>query len=366
MRISKPQFHLDSFNSTPRVLENDLLVCIMSHNVQEIIKEISKKFTAPAFRNDGSSKAKSVADQVANAFFKSADKDTALDLVKPTPIQEELITEWKSEIRNSRAFHLINDAVVDIIHQLHPEHSIEEIAQISSDLIVNATIEAGEEHDNSRPIDGVKGINTVCAYVPLPEAHDDPNTVFTSFWTERSSSTTIKPDKTFLSFLKLANISTDEWKAAVFDMHDLDLDCELDDDAFTYEFQRKQAWSEVRQEADESQPSLVQAEELVYAIDNCPYGFTPLVSFSMPIEDIITRDWNTTIRITGGILGLHDFINGSGDPLRFEGEIELSPTISNMMAAGARANDIASVHGFVDQSFKSVIEDVAPERGLTM
>lgn len=366
MRIRKPSFHLDSFRNTPRIFENDIAICLSSPAVQEILREVSKKHFAPAFQNDRSQFSKSLADQVASTLFKTADKEKALSHIKPAAVSEELRAEWKAEIKNSRAFHLVNDAMVDILRRLHPEKSINEISEVTSEAISDATIEAGRSHDLSRPIDAVRGINTVCAYVPLPEGQTNPTEVCTAFWSERSSSTTIKPSGAFLEFLKLTNISTDEWKSAVLEIHDLDLGGELDDDAFTFEIERKQTWETVQQGADDTRPSLVDVEELVYAIDNCPFGFTPLVSFSMPIEEIVHRDWNAPIKVTGGILGLHDFINGSGDPLRFEGEIELSPTISNMMAAGARANDIASVHGFVDQSFKSFVEDITPERGLTM
>lgn len=366
MRIKKPQFHLDSFISTPRVFENDLIVCFQNHGVQEILKDLSKKYTAPSFRNDGSQRTRALADHVAHSYFKSADKDVALSLVKTTDVQDEVLAEWKDEILKSRSFHLISCAVVDIMCQLHPDRSIEDISSLSAEMIVAATIEAGKEHDRSRPIDGIKGINTVCAYVPLPEEHDDATTVFTSFWSERSSAATIKPDAAFLSFLKLANISTDDWKSAVYQVHDIDVDEPVDDDAFTYEIERRIAWENVYQESDESRPSLVDAEELVYAIDNCPFGFTPLVAFNMPVEDVITRDWNAPIKVTGGILGLHDFISGSGDPLRFEGEVEINPSFSNMMAAGARSNSIGPVHGFVEQSFRSHIEDISPENCLKL
>jgi hypothetical protein len=366
MRIRKPNFYIDSFRNTPRILANDIAICLSSPSVQEIIDEVSKKYYLPAFQNNRREENRLLANQVATVFFKTADIDLALSSVKPMEASDEILADWKNEIKNLRAFHLVKDAIVDMMRELHDQECADRVENTVSEAILNTTIESGRNHDASKPLDAIKGIQTICAYVPLSHEKSDHADVFTTFWSDRSNSTTIKPSKEFLEFLKLANISTSEWKDAVLEIHDVDLEGSLDDDAFTFEIERVHAWQKTHQDADDSKPSLVDVEELVYAIDNCPFGFTPLVSFSMPIEELVHRDWNEPIKLTGGILGLHDFINGSGDPLRFEGEIELSPTISNMMAAGARANDIASVHGFVDQSFKSLVEDITPERRLAM
>lgn len=366
MRIKKPYFYIDSFRNTPRILGSDISICLSSPSVQEIIAEVSKKYCVPAFQNNKGEFNTSLANQVATVFFKTADKDLALSSIKPVDASEEVLAEWKAEIKNLRAFHLVKDAIVDMMRELHAQECFDRIDRTVSEAILNSTIEAGKQHDVSKPLDAIKGIQTICAYVPLSHEKSDPVDVFTTFWSDRNNSTTIKPDREFLEFLRIANISTNEWKDAVLEIHDIDLEGNLDDDAFTFEIERVQAWRKAHQDADDTKPALVDVEELVYAIDNCPFGFTPLVSFSMPIEELVHRDWNEPIKLTGGILGLHDFINGSGDPLRFEGEVQISPTIANMMVAGARENDIASVHGFVEQSFKSQIEDISPERGLSM
>lgn len=360
MRIRKPLIPLEPFRNSERNFDEDVLTCLSLPAIQNILKDASKKFVHAAFQKVDLERSTSVANQVAMRFFENGDAQAALSIIQPEPCSDEQETVRRLEIPRTRAFHLICDAMVDALHHLYPTETKGQISQAIAEPIVAAVLDTSKIHDTSRPIDAIKGTPTICAYVPLPVQEKRRSEVRTAYWSDRGHSTTIKPTEEFLQFLQLVNVSTEEWKAAVESIHDLALDGELDDDAFDFEIERKQAWEAVRLDADEDRPSLIEVEELVYAVDNCPFGFTPLIAFSMPVEDVLAHDWSSPIKLTGGIIGLHDFINGSGDPKRFEGEIELMPAISNMLIAGAGDNDIASVHGFVNQNFRSVIEDATP------
>ena len=63
---------------------------------------------------------------------------------------------------------------------------------------------------------------------------------------------------------------------------------------------------------------------------------------------------------------LHDFVNGSGDPLRFEQKAVFRASHSDMMVGEARPCDFEEVHGFVRQSFRSRVTDEEPAPAPSM
>lgn len=363
--MNKIEISQDIFPTDKIDFEHDLSLCISSIQIRELLHLISRNYSSYAFRYD-ENLSETYANRVAIRYFETGDKEVALREVLPKTTNYEQRETLLNIIQEDKSLIAIRDAIHLSLHQRHPNRAGVDIMSSVMERIADEIVQAGASHDTSRPIDAIKGIPVICSYVPLSEKLQNPLDVKTSYWGSRSHSTTIKPTEEFLTFLEIVNISSDDWKNAVETMHDIDFNEEPDEFAMEYEVERHLAWRDVYFEADRNRPQLVDVEDLVCSIDNCPFGFTPLIAFSMPIEDVIHRDWSEPISLTGGILGLHDFTKGSGDPLRFECELTLSPSLSNMMVASSGENDIVSVHGFVTKNFTSLIQDARNSHGIKM
>jgi hypothetical protein len=157
--------------------------------------------------------------------------------------------------------------------------------------------------------------------------------------------------------MKLANLSKKSWLAGLKQAgFDIELDGDLSEDERA---ERQKAWADV--DWTVSGEPVTDVSKIVHAVDLCPYGFTPFVAFSMDAFKIVNRKWSQAMAVTGGVLGLHDFAFGSGNPIRFEGNLTLPAKTANVVLHDRLKHNLSKVHGFTAQAFKSKFKDLGGE-----
>jgi hypothetical protein len=80
-----------------------------------------------------------------------------------------------------------------------------------------------------------------------------------------------------------------------------------------------------------------------------------MIAFTMDAEEVFQMNFHEVLEVTGGIVGLHDFSNGTGDPIRFEGTLRLTPNVRDMHLCDDQPLGLIATHGFLDSSFTSVV-----------
>jgi hypothetical protein len=238
-----------------------------------------------------------------------------------------------------------------------PEINEHQVENRIAGAVLDVTIDEIKRGDPSKPFDALRGNQLNLVYVPSHDNRKQITTSRTNWWGAASDATSIKPDQAFVDFMKLANISKQAWldglKQAGFD---LAAEGELTD---AERSERQNAWSEI--DWSVSGEPVVEVSKIVHAVDLCPYGFTPFVAFSIDAYKIVNRKWSQAMSVTGGVLGLHDFTFGSGNPVRFESSMTIPARTGNVMLHDRLKHNLAKVHGFTTQAFKSKIKDLAGE-----
>lgn len=196
--------------------------------------------------------------------------------------------------------------------------------------------------DPSHPLDLIDGEEVVICFMPgAGMSALSVRDAVTSHFGEHSDCTTILPDTKFARFLELANVSPSEYVAMVRRHRGVDLAASATE------------WEDLSVRIDRDRGHLVDETTLLDGIDGASYGFNPLIAFLAPARYLIERDWSLPLSVTGGILGLHNFVNGSGDPRRFEERIVISPAAGDLMVGEGIRNDFAEVHGLQHDAFAS-------------
>lgn len=217
--------------------------------------------------------------------------------------------------------------------------------------ILEEVVSIVQKTDQSQPLDISKGKNVIVYYVPGASDEEKYQDVITSSWLKRSNALSIYPDKTFCDFLEVVGVSKDDWIAAVANealpSHLKLMEKHMDSRASEWEM--VESWP-VNGSLD------IETEDLVAAVDACPFGFTPVIAFEIPSEEIFKMDFTEDFDVAGGIIGLHDFKTGSGDPLRFEGTLKISPKRGDLYLAGDDPLGLVATHGFQKASFQSVVK----------
>ena len=331
---------------------------IRSPEAEAAIDRIVAKAGFRRYRAGGPGWSREATLAAVSAFFSSGSSARAEAVLDAGIDHATEIAELLDDIRHSGAFDTLVEAVSEAVHRRFPRQNPSEIRSRTAALLASEIADAVHAADRSEPLDAARGTDVIVCYVPgLSQAARLEDTM-TSCWTGESSSLTVKPDKAMMRFLALANVSVSQWLDAVEAVHGERPDVSEGGPNWTKE--RAEAWSAAEAAHDPSLPPLVKPKRLVEAVDSCWLGFTPMVAFSADAGLLCSRDWSRSIGVKGGVLGLHDFVNGSGDPLRFEQKAVFSASPSDMMVGEARDCDFEQVHGFVRQSFRGRLTDEEP------
>lgn len=258
-----------------------------------------------------------------------------------------------------RVFEPTLSRVVESIAPDYPDLPMADITAAAHGVLAQECVSAAKQLDKTSPLDSLEGKEAILAYIPGLGQSSEFEATMTDFWAEANYSTSlsIKPDSVFRTFLTLANIGSAEWIDAVDSAHGIRLDEEPDEFADEWERERYEAWRDFSVEPESDAEPIADADTLIQAVDACAFGFTPMVAFKMPASAVVETPWDQALTVHGGVFGLHDFKNGHGDPIRFEGKITIEPKPFEIQVATLMENDLMSVHGFTSKSFDSVIEE---------
>lgn len=235
-----------------------------------------------------------------------------------------------------------------------PELCVEGILEIIGRTTLYHLVDEIARLDHSTPLDIAVGKEVTVCYIPGSSRVKDYRDIATTSWKERSDSLSIYPDRTLIDFLGIVGVSKGDWLAAV------ERNTSFSSAAKMKKHLRERAavWAAVPEwETDGSLD--ISDDDLVGAIDACPYGFTPIIAFTMNADEIFAMDFTETLEVTGGIVGLHDFTNGTGDPLRFEGTLKFAPKVRDMHLADDEPLGLRAIHGFLSSSFASNVTRTA-------
>jgi hypothetical protein len=264
-------------------------------------------------------------------------KQELMDDVSRTAMFME-ITETIAERVSSGRPDLVADDMVEVIGRTTLGHIADEIVSA----------------DRSNPLDIAVGKQVTVCYIPGSSEAANYWDIATTSWLPKSDSLSIYPDRTFLDFLSVVGLNKSEWMAAV----DRNVTSGALGRMNHLHAERIAAWARVEDWAQNGSLE-VDVDDVVAAVDACPYGFTPMIAFTMDADEVFSMDFTDTLEVTGGIVGLHDFTNGSGDPIRFEGTLKLSPSVRDMHLADDQPLGLIATHGFLSSSFQSTVQRVS-------
>lgn len=330
------------------------IACSSPAAIQQM-QDLAKRANYKRYEQDNSLANITAAIRATSSYFVFQDVDYVQKHLKHIetgePIRDVALEQTRCPLFINVAREIISEIVAQFPEAL--EHSVS--GAVERDLIHQLTLQMHRK-DASRPIDAIMGTEIVVCYIPNFSERNIQDTM-TSHWDHESSSTTIIPDHMFRNLLKLTNVSSHEWKDAVERIHGVRVDESdpmIDED---WEIERERAWSEFNFTPEDGGEPIIDVEELVNAVDSCPMGFTPLLAFSADAGQLCTRDWGNRMDVSGSILGLHDFVHGTGDIISIPTTNTIAPTPKEMMVAEGVTNDFLKVHGLEWGSFKCDVRD---------
>jgi hypothetical protein len=227
------------------------------------------------------------------------------------------------------------------------------LANVASEVVMDAVINIVRRKDMSSPLDALKGTQITVAYMPNFDRMKSSRMPTVNYFSEEKDATTVAPDQIFRDFMALVGVTKEQWIKVVADRTGVVLDHPSDEahssKVIAQEW-RRAVW------AAKGKP-LVTPEQLFDAIDASAHGFSPLIAISTDAYRFVKRDWSKSISITGGVLGLHDFDNGTGDPLRFEGNRILEARPCQFVQPELQRFGLAVSHGFTENTFNARMKD---------
>jgi len=309
------------------------------------IEEIVRASGYRAYTKDGVPNCRRIAMEALEAFFATGSAEVAEDVVRQSHDVALGLAHEMEMIRSSGTFRSLVDLVRQGLSSRIPGID-PDLARAFSERAVGSAVERRlTSLDDSVPFDLLDDEDVVVCYVPgLADgiSLDEGVTRYRGFGSDCVS---IDPDERLARFLALANVSSDEYVDAVRELRGVDLR-EANPD-----------WAAFHVECDPSRERLVDGGQLLEAIDGAMYGFNPLVAFKAPARFLIERDWSLPLTVTGGVIGLHNFTNGSGDPQRFEGTFTVASAPEGFMVGEGRRCDFEEAYGFLPSTFDARVED---------
>ena len=227
------------------------------------------------------------------------------------------------------------------------------LANVASEVVMDAAINIVRRKDTSSPLDALKGIGITVAYMPNFDRMKSSRIPTVSYFSDEKDATTIAPDQVFRDFMALVGITKEQWLKVVADRTGVALD-QPSNNAHSSQVIAKE-WKRASWLVN-SKP-LVTPEKLFEAVDASAHGFSPLIAISTDAYRFVKRDWSKATSITGGVLGLHDFDNGTGDPLRFEGTCVLEARPCQFIQPELQKFGLALSHGFTEKTFAGRMKD---------
>jgi hypothetical protein len=293
-------------------------------------------------------------------FLQGGDLDGFNQSIRSSMAQGEELAELVRDIKQADFFDALVRATSAVVIEKFPQADEMAVSDAAASKLLDLSIDAVYRTDPSTAVDVLNDVPmTFCAIPGLDEAqtiHD----LATSHWAQDSGCLTIKPDKVFARFLQLAGIPAASWIATVHELTGEKVDDDPQPGAPHWHAERTSMWRDFVDLPPVCDGQIADVYRIVEAVDVAASGFTPCIAFRADAGRMIRRDWSRSMSISGGILGLHDFINGSGDPIRFERKITLSLGRGCYEVAETVKNPITEAYGFGEAAFRSRVADCDP------
>ncbi|MTH95451.1 hypothetical protein [Roseibium sp. RKSG952] len=237
---------------------------------------------------------------------------------------------------------------VELICEKFPKTSQPTVRREVKSCLANVMQREFARADRSMPLDVLSGMDVVVAHVPGLRGFEPLKSLKTDYYDEFRDAASIKPNAAFERLLRLANVSSQEYIAAVEEMRGERLD-----DPGSVRKAVASDWAALEVLVDSARPQLVSPSELVNSVDAAPNGFVPMVAFAVDAA-YLCRGWRSKPHgVEGGVLALHDFETGTGCPVRFEEDVDLSDFPGGLVQAEGVPCDFRESYGYSEEEFQS-------------
>lgn len=335
-------------NTKQKITEitTSILTGEVSGDVASFIRSLAYRRFAP----DLTLEKRVLLHEAVRQYLASGRTEDASRVVSEGLRSDAMTAELVSLVGDADAFDAITEKVRAIIEASAPELRIDDLQEVVGRTTLYHLVDEVSRADTSQPLDIATGKEVTVCFIPGSSRVENYWDLATRSWMERSDSISIYPDRTFTDFLGVVGVSKADWLSAVERNTTVATAARMRD----YLGERTDVWRDVSDW--ETAGSLdIEDDDLVAAVDACPYGFTPMIAFTMQAEEIFAMDFTETLEVTGGIVGLHDFTTGSGDPLRFEGTLRFTPRVGDMHLADDQPLGLIATHGFLSSAFVSTV-----------
>jgi hypothetical protein len=345
-------------NTKQKIVE--ITTSILSREVSGEVASFIRSLSYRRFSPDLTLEKRVLLHEAVRQYLSSGSTDEASRVVSDGFSSDATTAELVSLVSDASAFDAITEKVRKAIETKAPELCVDNLQEVVGRTTLYHLVEEIGRADTSKPLDIATGKEVTVCFIPGSSRVENYWDLATRSWMERSDSISIYPDRTFVDFLGAVGVSKADWLSAVERNTTLNSASRMRD----HLEERIDVWRDVPDW--ETTGSLdIEDDDLVVAVDACPYGFTPMIAFTMQAEEIFAMDFTETLEVTGGIVGLHDFTTGSGDPLRFEGTLRFAPGTGDMHLADDQPLGLIATHGFLSSAFVSTVartNSTAPAR----
>lgn len=348
----------DRQRHVPEDINGVVEACLSEAKMTAMVRKFAKSLKFAQYRPAKAEHEVEAAEGAMTKFLLTGSQVFAGEHVDKMLPKVEEFADLVHDIRGSDFFVALVRATSAAVTERHPDENRERILYVTEERLLDKCIQAVYAADLSKSADVLKQCQFTFCYIPgLDEASTLEETM-TTHWTDESNCLTIKPDKVFASFLQMAGFSRDEWLAAVEEHWGIRLDASEDHDAPEWKWLHEISWRNF-EDLPRLNPPITDILSVLEAVDNSPYGFTPCIAFATDAHKLMKRDWDMPMTIKGGVLGLTDFVNGTGDPIRFEGTALVKGHIGDCVLSSNLPNSMTDDHGIPVSAFKATVKDTS-------
>lgn len=326
-------------------LRQTIIKLLDTEVVQQYLNRLADRSKFKAFEAKGQDFGFDLIEDAVDLFMDTCDPKQCENFIREHYDASENLHDFVRDVITSAGFSDLISSVHQRVARRFPE-AVRSLDNLVTDIVLDRLIDLVEKRDKSRPLDLLKSAKMTVAYLP---GLDREQRIFatTKAMTKDQEVATIIPERTLKTLLQLANVDKETWVGAVEEVLGTRL---YDEDNLTAEAWKAARWTTIGK-------PIVNMERLVEAIDICRYGFSPMIAFEINAYKFVTRDWSKGFSVTGGIVGLHDFKYGSGEPLRFEGTAHIFATPRDFMLPEREVFGLSQCHGFTEDSFRTRMKE---------
>jgi hypothetical protein len=304
-----------------------------------------------AFRPDRHAGAAKLSEiEALSEFFVTGSAAAAVAVMAKASDPAMAMVEATERLSSSGLTDAIVDSIVKDAHAKVRDCRPGLVENLAFNIVNKAVEQRMAERDSSEPFDAFNSGGIIVCYIPGFHQGMSFASTMTAHNDDECTPTSIVPNAAFERFLRLLNVSSADYMRMV-----------REDSGVLLE--REDLWRELSVSCDATRAPLLSDEAIIDGIYGSPYGFTPLIAFRADPKFLIDRDWSEPLKIKGGMIGLHDFSKGSGNPQRFEGSITIHASPSEFIVGEGRRFGFDESYGFGRSAFNSVLSDPHCELG---